>query len=122
MPGIATNDEWVLKGINLTVPMGSRMRWSVNRLRKSTIAHLLLGLLQPELENLSLMAIRLPTRAPAWQANCAMVPQNIQLLIRVSGPMLPLALMMIWLMMTGFGSLYKPLSWPIMLPICPLVC
>ena len=47
---------------------------------KTTIAHLLLGLLQPESGQLLLDGIPVSaTDLPAWQANCALVPQDIRL-------------------------------------------
>ena len=48
---------------------------------KSTIAHLLLGLLQPTAGQLLLDGIPVnELDLPAWQANCALVPQDIRLL------------------------------------------
>lgn len=76
------SDEWVLRGVNLTIPMGARIALvGKTGCGKTTIAHLLLGLLHPELGRFELDGSAVtPLELPAWQANCAMVPQNIQLL------------------------------------------
>ena len=71
----------VVDSVNLSIPIGSRVAL-VGRTGsgKTTIAHLLLGLLQPESGQLLLDGI--PVSAsdlPAWQANCALVPQDIRL-------------------------------------------
>jgi len=74
--------DWVLKGVNLTIPVGSRVALvGATGSGKSTIANLLLGLLTPgagalELDGIAVDALELP----AWQANCAHVPQAIHLL------------------------------------------
>jgi len=50
---------------------------------KTTTAHLLLGLLQPQRGCLTLDGLPLTDeKRPAWQASCAQVPQLIQLLGR----------------------------------------
>ena len=74
--------EYILKNINLTIPIGSRVAF-VGRTGsgKTTLAHLILGLLKPDKGSLSLDGVSLlDDEMPAWQANCALVPQNIQLL------------------------------------------
>jgi ATP-binding cassette subfamily B protein len=77
-----SSHDWVLKGVNLTIPVGSRVALvGVTGSGKSTIANLLLGLLTPgagalELDGIAVDALELP----AWQANCAHVPQAIHLL------------------------------------------
>jgi len=77
-----SSHDWVLKGVNLTIPVGSRVALvGVTGSGKSTIANLLLGLLTPgagalELDGIAVDALELP----AWQANCAQVPQAIHLL------------------------------------------
>jgi ATP-binding cassette subfamily B protein len=48
---------------------------------KTTLAHLLLGLYHPTSGGLRLDGVPLmPEELPAWQANCALVPQDIRLL------------------------------------------
>jgi ATP-binding cassette, subfamily B, bacterial len=76
------SDDWVLRGVNLTVPVGSRVAL-VGKTGggKTTAAHLLLGLLEPQKGSLLLDGIALtPDELPAWQACCSIVPQNIALL------------------------------------------
>ena len=51
------SEDWVLRGINLTIPVGSRIAVGQTGSGKSTIAHLLLGLLKAEMASWSLMAI-----------------------------------------------------------------
>ena len=72
----------ILQDINLTVPVGSRVAL-VGRTGsgKSTVAHLLLGLFKPSTGELRLDGLPLEEiELPAWQANCALVPQDIRLL------------------------------------------
>ncbi|QEY32441.1 ABC transporter ATP-binding protein [Synechococcus sp. RSCCF101] len=76
------SDRWVLDDVDLSVPVGSRIAF-VGRTGggKSTAAHVLLGLLTPQRGSLLLDGIPLkPEELPAWQACCAIVPQNIVLL------------------------------------------
>ena len=71
----------VVDSVNLSIPIGSRVAL-VGRTGsgKTTIAHLLLGLLQPESGQLLLDGIPVnDSDLPAWQANCALVPQDIRL-------------------------------------------
>lgn len=71
----------VLSGINLTIPVGSRIAL-VGRTGsgKTTLAHLLLGLYRPTEGDLSLDGVPLTEEEiPAWQANCAFVAQDIRL-------------------------------------------
>ena len=75
------NSQPVVDFVNLSIPIGSRIAL-VGRTGsgKTTIAHLLLGLLQPESGQLLLDGIPVSaTDLPAWQANCALVPQDIRL-------------------------------------------
>ncbi len=74
--------DWVIQGVNLTVPVGSRVALvGQTGGGKSTAAHLLLGLLQPQQGQLLLDGIPVTaSELPAWQACCAIVPQNIVLL------------------------------------------
>lgn len=75
-------DQWVLRGVNLSIPVGSRVALvGATGSGKSTAAHLLLGLLDPELGSFELDGLPLDDLSkPSWQASCAQVPQQIQLL------------------------------------------
>lgn len=74
--------DWVLKGVNLTIPMGARIALvGSTGSGKTTTVHLLLGLLSPQQGALELDGIAVEElELPAWQANCAHVPQSIHLL------------------------------------------
>ena len=72
----------IIDNVNISIQAGSRVAL-VGRTGsgKSTIAHLLLGLLQPTAGQLLLDGIPVnELDLPAWQANCALVPQDIRLL------------------------------------------
>ena len=74
--------DWVIRDASIVLPIGSRVAL-VGRTGggKSTAAHLILGLLEPSQGALLLDGIPLtPEELPAWQACCAIVPQNITLL------------------------------------------
>ena len=78
----AGRDQPVLEGINLSIPVGSRIAL-VGRTGsgKTTLAHIILGLYTPTSGELCLDGIPLTAEEmPAWQANCALVPQDIRLL------------------------------------------
>ena len=78
----AGRDQHVLEGINLSIPVGSRIAL-VGRTGsgKTTLAHIILGLYTPSSGELCLDGIPLTAEEmPAWQANCALVPQDIRLL------------------------------------------
>ena len=78
----AGRDKPVLEGINLSIPVGSRMAL-VGRTGsgKTTLAHIILGLYTPSSGEICLDGIPLTAEEiPAWQANCALVPQDIRLL------------------------------------------
>lgn len=74
--------DWVLRGVDLTIPVGARVALvGTTGSGKSTIANLLLGLLSPQQGALELDGIAVEElEVPAWQANCAHVPQAIHLL------------------------------------------
>lgn len=76
------SEDWVLKGVNLTIPVGARIALvGSTGSGKTTTAHLMLALLQAEKGSFELDGNPLtPEEIPAWQANCAQVPQFIQLL------------------------------------------
>ena len=78
----AGRDQPVLEGINLSIPVGARIAL-VGRTGsgKTTLAHIILGLYTPSSGELCLDGIPLTAEEmPAWQANCALVPQDIRLL------------------------------------------
>lgn len=78
----AGRDQPVLEGINLSIAIGSRIAL-VGRTGsgKTTLAHIILGLYTPSSGELCLDGIPLTAEEmPAWQANCALVPQDIRLL------------------------------------------
>ncbi|QNI90547.1 ABC transporter family protein [Synechococcus sp. BOUM118] len=76
------SEESVLSNVDLTIPVGSRIAL-VGRTGsgKTTLAHLLLGLFRPSSGDLTLDGLPLNEKElPAWQGNCALVPQDIRLL------------------------------------------
>jgi len=77
-----SSEEWVLKGVSLTIPVGSRVAFvGGTGSGKTTTANLLLGLLTPQRGSLNLDGIPVEgLDMPAWQASCAHVPQMINLL------------------------------------------
>ncbi|MCB4407029.1 ABC transporter ATP-binding protein [Synechococcus sp. MU1642] len=72
----------VLNGINIDIPVGSRIAFvGPSGSGKTTAANILLSLLRPQKGTLSLDGIPLlDNEIPAWYKCCAKVPQSIQLL------------------------------------------
>lgn len=77
-----SSEEWVLKGVSLNIPVGSRVALvGTTGSGKTTTANLLVGLLNPSRGTLEVDGIPVEgLDVPAWQANCAQVPQAITLL------------------------------------------
>jgi ATP-binding cassette, subfamily B, bacterial len=77
-----TAERLVLNDVNLTIPVGGRVAFvGATGSGKTTTANLLLGLLRPTEGALQLDGIDVNAAdVPAWQANCAYVPQAITLL------------------------------------------
>ena len=74
--------DWVLHGIDLTIPVGSRVAFvGTTGSCKTTTAQILLSLLEPGKGALTLDGIAVSEQdVPAWQACCSQVPQFINLL------------------------------------------
>lgn len=74
--------DWVLRGIDLAIPVGSRVAFvGSTGSGKTTTAQILLTLLQPGKGALTLDGIPVSDQdVPAWQACCSQVPQFINLL------------------------------------------
>ena len=72
----------MIKGVNLTIPIGSRIALVGRTVCvNTTLAHLILGLYMPTQGALLLDGIDVSDQeVPAWQSNCAFVPQSIHLL------------------------------------------
>ena len=77
-----SSDNSVLKGINIDIPVGSRVAFvGPSGSGKSTAANILLSLLHPQRGKLILDGLPLlESEISAWHTCCAKVPQSIQLL------------------------------------------
>ena len=77
-----SSDNSVLKGINVDIPVGSRVAFvGPSGSGKSTAANILLSLLHPQRGKLILDGLPLlESEISAWHTCCAKVPQSIQLL------------------------------------------
>ena len=75
------SDRWVLRDINLSIPVGSRIAFiGPTGSGKSTAAHLLLGLLSPQRGSLKIDGVSVEeAEIKSWHSCCSLVPQNIQL-------------------------------------------
>ena len=76
------SDEYTLKNINLTIPVGARIAFvGETGSGKTTTANQLLCLLRPTDGHLLLDGVEVnDTEVPAWQDCCSYVPQSITLL------------------------------------------
>ncbi len=76
------SNEFTLKNINLTIPIGARVAFvGETGSGKTTTANQLLCLLRPTNGNLLLDGVEVTnTEVPAWQDCCSYVPQSINLL------------------------------------------
>lgn len=76
------DERLVLQDVSLSIPVGSRVAFvGSTGSGKTTTANILLGLLAPSQGSLQLDGIDVSDcDMPAWQANCAYVPQTISLL------------------------------------------
>jgi len=74
--------NWVLKGVSINIPVGSRIAFvGKSGSGKTTAAGLLLGFLNPQIGQLELDGIRVEDyEVRAWQQNCSHVPQSIHLI------------------------------------------
>ena len=74
--------DLILENVNLSIPIGSRVALvGSTGSGKTTIAHILLGLLMPTNGKLLLDGVELSEEEiSSWQDNCAMVPQDIRLM------------------------------------------
>lgn len=72
------SDQRVVRNVNLSIPVGSRIALvGKTGSGKTTLAHLLLGLYTPTEGELLLDGVPVSSEEmPAWQANCAFVPQK----------------------------------------------